>query len=78
MPDNTNLTLLFQEMDRIVRPAGKMYWLFWEDRTPPFQYNQKTEAEWSALLVAGLSGRTAVVSNVGHLPVFYQYRALVS
>lgn len=79
MSIDLEIQTFLNEVNRVVRPTGIFYFLIDWDETPPQYYNNRTPAEWLAAMQAGLPGPyTFDVQDVGHLPLFYRTRVVVT
>jgi len=80
MPDNSTIVTLFNELARVMKPGGAMY--FGEFHIEPTQYPGvlmvKTMAEWEALATPALPGKTITVSDISHLPLGWDVRIVVT
>lgn len=66
------------EMRRVTKPNGIMYALIDYNRSDPI-YQNKTAAEWLTAMEAGLPGPfTFDVQDIGHLPLYYATRVVVT
>ena len=76
MENNTQISTLFATK---LRPAlksdGAYYFLIMFDETNPIYIN-RTPVEWGASIA--IPGKTLEITDVGHLPVFYKTRVVVT
>jgi SAM-dependent methyltransferase len=78
MNNDAEIDAFIQEIGRVTHPTGIMYGLISYDDSDPI-YQNKTAAEWEAVLNAGLPGPYDFdVQDVGHLPLFYATRMVVT
>lgn len=78
MPTDPDIADLMQECGRVTHPTGTMYFLIDYDETDPI-YQNKTASEWLAILEAGIPGPyDFAVEDVGHLPLYYRSRVVVT
>lgn len=67
------------QVNRVTKPTGIYYFLIDFDNNPPFYYQNKSTAEWLLAMEAGLPGPYDFdVENVGHLPLYYATRVVVT
>jgi hypothetical protein len=73
MPDRQTFMSLFREILRVLQPEGGAYILAYE--TADFGYRMISRDDWIALAIPDW---VLVAERVGHLPVSYDLRILVT
>ena len=79
MNNDAEIGSFLSEIKRVTKPTGIMYFLIDYCRGPAPIYQNKTYEEWLTDLQAGISGPYDFdVQDVGHLPLYYATRAVVT
>lgn len=79
MNNDIEIGLFLNEIRRVTKPNGIMYFLIEFKHGPDPIYQNRTAAEWLITLEAGMPGPFNFdVQDVGHLPLYYGTRIVVT
>lgn len=79
MNNDAEIAQLLNEIRRIMRPTGAVYALLDYNSGPAPIYQNKTWDEWLAAFEAGIPGPwDFAAADIGHLPLYYGSRMVVS